>query len=48
MDLLVGLHEAGTTVVIVTHSQVLADYSQRIIHLFDGHVVTEHKNNNGT
>ncbi|MFQ5602563.1 MAG: ABC transporter ATP-binding protein [bacterium] len=41
MNLLTELNEAGTTIVMVTHSPSYAEYSQRIIHLFDGHVVTE-------
>jgi putative ABC transport system ATP-binding protein len=35
------LHEAGTTIVMVTHSPAYAEYSNRIIHLFDGHIVSE-------
>ncbi|MBN2382843.1 ABC transporter ATP-binding protein [bacterium] len=41
MELLTKLNEMGTTIIMVTHSITLADYGQRIIHLFDGHVVTE-------
>jgi putative ABC transport system ATP-binding protein len=41
MKLLVDLNEKGTTVVMVTHSPAYADYANRVIHLFDGHVVTE-------
>lgn len=41
MSILTQLHEAGTTIVMVTHSPAYADYSQRTIHLFDGHIVTE-------
>jgi putative ABC transport system ATP-binding protein len=41
MGLLTELHEQGATLVIVTHSQAYADYSQRVIHLFDGHIVGE-------
>jgi len=41
MRLLGELHEAGTAVVIVTHSPVYAEYAQRIIHLFDGNIVSE-------
>lgn len=41
MGLLTELHETGATIIIVTHSQAYADYSQRIIHLFDGHIVGE-------
>ncbi|MCG2815757.1 MAG: ABC transporter ATP-binding protein [Candidatus Aminicenantes bacterium] len=41
MRLIDELHESGTTIVMVTHSPAYAEYSQRIIHLFDGHVVSE-------
>lgn len=41
MSLLTGLNEAGTTIVMVTHSPAYAEYCHRIIHLFDGRVVTE-------
>ena len=41
MKLLVELHEASTTIIMVTHSPAYAEYSHRIIHLFDGHVVSE-------
>lgn len=44
MSLLNQLHEAGTTIIMVTHSPAYAEYSQRTIHLFDGHVVTENIN----
>ncbi len=41
MNLLTKLNENGTTIVMVTHSPTYAEYGNRIIHLFDGHVVTE-------
>jgi putative ABC transport system ATP-binding protein len=41
MESLTRLNEAGTTVVMVTHSEAYAGFGRRIIHLFDGHVVTE-------
>jgi putative ABC transport system ATP-binding protein len=41
MKILVDLNEKGTTIVMVTHSPAYADYSNRVIHLFDGHIVTE-------
>jgi len=41
MNILTNLNEAGTTIVMVTHSPTYAEYGNRIIHLFDGHVVTE-------
>ena len=41
MSLLTGLNEKGATIVIVTHSEAYAEYSQRVVHLFDGHIVAE-------
>ncbi|GAB5409752.1 MAG: ABC transporter ATP-binding protein [Balneolaceae bacterium] len=41
MKLLEELNEAGTTIIMVTHSPHDADFATRVIHLFDGHVVTE-------
>lgn len=41
MRILGELHEAGTTIIMVTHSPAYAEYSHRTIHLFDGHIVSE-------
>ncbi len=41
MKILAGLHEDGTTIIIVTHAPQYADYGSRLVHLLDGHVVTE-------
>lgn len=41
MDLLIGLNEAGTTIIMVTHSEHDAKYSHRIIRMLDGEKVTE-------
>jgi len=41
MDMLTQLNEAGTTIIMVTHSPTDAEYAHRIIQLFDGHIVTE-------
>lgn len=41
MQLLSQLNKAGTTIVMVTHSQRDADYARRIIRLFDGKVIHE-------
>jgi putative ABC transport system ATP-binding protein len=41
MEMLQGLNDEGTTIVMVTHSSAHADYARRTIHLFDGHVVTQ-------
>ena len=44
MSMLTQLHEAGSTIIMVTHSPAYSEYSQRTIHLFDGHIVTENIN----
>ena len=41
MDLLISLNDAGTTVVMVTHSEHDARYSHRVVHMLDGKPVTE-------
>jgi len=41
MEMLTNLNKTGTTIVMVTHSPSYAEYGNRVIHLFDGHVVTE-------
>ena len=41
MQLLTGLNEAGTTIVMVTHDQAQAGYAHRTINLLDGRIVTE-------
>jgi putative ABC transport system ATP-binding protein len=44
MKMLTYLNENGTTIVMVTHSPSYAEYGNRIVHLFDGHIVTENFN----
>ncbi len=41
LDILRGLNEQGTTIIMVTHSKSDAQYSQRIIELYDGKVLTQ-------
>jgi putative ABC transport system ATP-binding protein len=41
MNIMTTLNEGGTTIVMVTHSPHDSEFAHRIIHLFDGHVVTE-------
>ena len=43
MELLRSLNKEGTTIVMVTHSPVHADYAHRTVNLFGGHVVSENK-----
>ena len=44
MNLLTELKQEGTTIVMVTHSQHDASYAHRVVHLFDGQIVTELEN----
>ncbi|MBN1893329.1 ABC transporter ATP-binding protein [bacterium] len=41
MQMLLELNEGGATIIMVTHSPAYAEYGNRVLHLFDGHVVTE-------
>ena len=41
MEMLTELNEAGTTIIMVTHSEHDARYSHRIIRMLDGRTVTE-------
>jgi putative ABC transport system ATP-binding protein len=41
MQLLTELNEAGTTVVMVTHSHAHAEYAHRIVNMLDGAIITE-------
>ena len=39
MDLLVGLHQKGKTVILVTHDPKIAEYAHRTVQLDDGRIV---------
>src|SRR5690606_6655897 len=39
MEMLQRLNQEGTTIVMVTHSPLHADYARRVVNLFDGAVV---------
>ncbi len=41
MDMLVELNRAGKTVIVVTHEQMIAERTDRVVHLLDGRVVSE-------
>jgi putative ABC transport system ATP-binding protein len=41
MDLLQELHQAGSTICMVTHDARYARHADRSIHLFDGRIVDE-------
>ncbi len=41
MNLLDGLNQKGTTIIMVTHSQRDAEFAQRVVRLFDGQIINE-------
>lgn len=41
MNMLTELNQAGTTIVMVTHSEKDSAYAHRVVNLFDGKIVTE-------
>lgn len=41
MELLTELNAAGTTIIMVTHSDTHAEYARRVVNLIDGGIVTE-------
>jgi putative ABC transport system ATP-binding protein len=43
MELLCGLHEKGATICMVTHNPDYAQKATRVVHLFDGRVVEDHR-----
>ena len=43
MEMMCELNEAGTTIVMVTHSAHDASYSGRVINMLDGEVISEKK-----
>jgi putative ABC transport system ATP-binding protein len=44
MELMRDLNTQDRTIVMVTHADNIADFSQRIIHFRDGHIETDRKN----
>lgn len=45
MEMLAHLHKHGSTICMVTHDPRYAEHAQRTVHLFDGRIVDEEKNN---
>ncbi len=45
MEILQKLHDAGNTVVLVTHEEEIAHHSERIIRLLDGRIISDEKLN---
>jgi putative ABC transport system ATP-binding protein len=46
MTLLVDIHKAGNTIILVTHEETIARYAHRIIRLIDGKISSDEKNKN--
>ncbi len=44
MKVFEGLHNAGQTIILITHEHDIAEHSQRQIHLKDGLIERDHKN----
>lgn len=47
MALLTELHQKGSTIVMVTHEDEIAEYAQRIVRFLDGKIDTDKLNGNG-
>jgi len=46
MTLLVDIHNAGNTIILVTHEETIARYAHRIIRMIDGKISSDEKNKN--
>ena len=44
MTLLVQIHKAGNTIILVTHEETIARYAHRIIRLMDGRILSDEPN----
>jgi putative ABC transport system ATP-binding protein len=45
MKIFDGLHDAGNTIILVTHERYIAEHANRTIHLLDGKIRVDEKNN---
>ena len=43
MRMLQALNQAGSTIVMVTHSPAHADYASRVVNMLDGRILVEHR-----
>ncbi len=43
MGLMQSLHESGRTIIMVTHDEHIASYAKRIIHVRDGHIISDER-----
>lgn len=46
MGLFQQIHDAGNTIIVVTHEEDIATYAHRIIRLIDGEIASDEKNQN--
>jgi putative ABC transport system ATP-binding protein len=44
MSLLEDIHQAGNTIILVTHEESIARYAHRIVRLIDGNIASDEKN----
>ncbi len=44
MSIFRGIHEAGNTILIVTHEEYIAEHTQRIVRLLDGRIASDVRN----
>jgi len=47
MDLILGLHRQGKTIILVTHDAKVATHAQRIIRLADGIIIADERREEG-
>lgn len=48
MEMFSALHKAGATVVVVTHEENIAAYTDRMLRFSDGKLISDKKNENPT
>ncbi len=41
LSLLDALHDAGRTIVLITHEATVAEHAQRVVHMFDGRIARD-------